>query len=169
MPAGRPPGLMVPAESPRSRARPGATTWTRSAAVLLLALAASCVRASAAAAFANHADLKAAVDACLGVVSSGEDCCSLHGRDATSHPGDPDADGGICGVARKTNMPFWNTLGVTSMNRMFNTFAAFDQDIGQWDMSGVTNMVYVFQVAAAFNQDLSAWNVAAVTDMKYML
>ncbi len=37
---------------------------------------------------------------------------------------------------------------------MFNGAAAFNQNIGAWNTAAVTNMAGMFQSAAAFNQDI---------------
>eukprot|EP00740_Mantoniella_antarctica_P024975 CAMPEP_0198682038 /NCGR_PEP_ID=MMETSP1468-20131203/7980_1 /TAXON_ID=1461545 /ORGANISM="Mantoniella sp, Strain CCMP1436" /LENGTH=56 /DNA_ID=CAMNT_0044424527 /DNA_START=581 /DNA_END=747 /DNA_ORIENTATION=+ len=56
---------MAPSKLVRSRARSGAWTGMRPAALLLLVLAVSGARRSSAAAFADRTALKTAVDNCL--------------------------------------------------------------------------------------------------------
>jgi surface protein len=60
------------------------------------------------------------------------------------------------------------TSSVTDLHAMFDSAAAFDQDIGSWDVSAVTDMAFMFYYATAFNQDIGSWDVSAVTDMSYM-
>ena len=62
----------------------------------------------------------------------------------------------------------WNVSGVTDMNSMFNSATAFNQDIGGWNVSGVTDMNSMFNSDSAFDQDISSWNVSGVTDMNSM-
>ena len=146
---------MAPSKLVRSRARPGASTGMRPAALLLLALAVSGARGSSAAAFADRAALKTAVDACLAKVPSGFECCSR-------------ADFAACGDAGRTDMPGWDVSLVTDMITMFYGAAAFNQDISSWDVSGVTRMISMFFHARAFNQDIGSWDVSAVTGMDSM-
>jgi surface protein len=40
---------------------------------------------------------------------------------------------------------------------MFRAATAFDQTLNEWDVSSVTNMSALFESAAAFNQNLCAW------------
>ena len=139
---------MAPSKLVHSRARPGASTGMRPAALLLLALAVSGARGSSATAFPNTAALKTAVDNCLDKVSSGQNCCSR-----ASDPAD-------CGVAGTTDMPGWNVALVTSMIALFKDKTAFNQNIGGWDVSGVTSMDGMFEDAAAFNKNIGAWDVS---------
>jgi surface protein len=112
--------------------------------------------AFAATPFPDTSALRTAVTNCLAKVPSGENCCSRL---------DDPAD---CGVAGTTDMPGWNTAGVTSMDSVFYNAAAFNQNIGSWDVSVVTNMGYMFRSADAFNQNIGPWNVSAVTTMESM-
>ena len=41
--------------------------------------------------------------------------------------------------------------------------ASFNEDISAWDTSGVTSMYRMFNSASAFNQDLGAWDTSGVT------
>eukprot|EP00958_Prasinococcus_capsulatus_P009765 scaffold949_cov404-Prasinococcus_capsulatus_cf.AAC.2 len=107
-----------------------------------------------AAAFANRAALKTAVDNCLAEDSTGAcDCTS------------PSVD---CGAAGDLLITAWDTSQVTDMSEMFRYGAEFNQDISNWDVSQVTTMKRMFNEAYAFNQDISAWNTSQVTNMVHM-
>ena len=60
------------------------------------------------------------------------------------------------------------TSSVTTMMGMFDSAAAFDQDISSWDVSSVTDMEGMFATATSFNQDIGSWDVSQVTDMRWM-
>jgi|AntAceMinimDraft_11_1070367.scaffolds.fasta_scaffold28611_1 surface protein len=115
--------------------------------------------------FENGAKLKKAVEACLDKDSTGLNCCSEHGSDS---------DDGICGVARKVDMPCWDTSAVTDMSDLFKRKKRgidprnFNADIGMWNTAAVTDMNGMFTGASAFNADIGMWNTAAVTDMNEM-
>jgi surface protein len=51
---------------------------------------------------------------------------------------------------------------------MFDSAAAFNQDISSWTVSRVTTMRQMFDSATAFNKDISSWDVSDVTTMKQM-
>ena len=72
-------------------------------------------------------------------------------------------------AAFNQDISLWNVGAVTDMQSMFYGAAAFNQDISLWNVAAVTNMQTMFNSAAAFNQDISLWNVAAVTKMQSML
>ena len=73
-------------------------------------------------------------------------------------------------MAEAFNQPIgnWNTSKVTDMTAMFSSASAFNQDIGSWDTSSVTNMRLMFSVSSSFNQDISNWDTSNVTDMNRM-
>jgi surface protein len=57
---------------------------------------------------------------------------------------------------------------VTNMRWMF-CGASLNQNLSAWDVSSVTTMERIFQTASAFNQDLSsAWDVSGVKFMPHM-
>jgi len=124
--------------------RPGGTPRSCGALLLLLALGGQI--AGAVPVFTSYAELKIAVDACLGASSYG--LCPNQ------------QDGALIGT--------WKTSAVTSMATMFMNAAAFNQSLSAWDTSAVTSMKDMFSGAKAFNSDLSAWNVSAVTSMETM-
>ena len=105
--------------------------------------------------------LKAAVDACLAAVPSGEKCCS-------TDPGCADPGSAICGVAGCVDMPDWDTSQVQSMSGLFHSAAAFNQPIGDWNTSQVTSMNSMFFGAAAFNQPIGKWDTSKVTGFNHM-
>jgi surface protein len=61
----------------------------------------------------------------------------------------------------------WNVSSVTNIYFMFDRATAFNQNIGNWDVSSMTNMQNVFS-NSAFNGDISNWNVSSVTNMRSM-
>ncbi len=67
-----------------------------------------------------------------------------------------------------SNINNWNTSAVTTMTRLFEGAAAFNQPIGGWNTSAVTNMSSMFNDATAFNQSIGGWNVSAVTNLNLM-
>ncbi len=62
----------------------------------------------------------------------------------------------------------WDTSKIRSMNSMFAGASAFNQDIGDWDTGAVNNMLSMFSGARAFNQNIGAWNTGMVTTMSAM-
>ena len=89
----------------------------------------------------------------------------------------------------------WDISGLTSLSRLFEGAAAFNQDLSSWNVSNITNFWLMFgrasaynndgqplnwdttantnlnglfSSATAFNQDISAWNVESVTDFGFM-
>ena len=112
-------------------------------------------------AFPDRAALKAAVDACLSAVPSGEACCSTDANCA-------DPSSARCGSAGCVDMPEWDVSLVWNMEGLFNGKSQFNADISAWDTSQVTLMRTMFYDAAAFNQDIGTWDTSQVTDMKHM-
>ena len=110
-------------------------------------------------AFPDRAALKAAVDACLSAVPSGEACCSTDANCA-------DPSSARCGSAGCVDMPEWDVSLVTDMQGLFNGKSQFNADISAWDTSQVTDMGYMFYGAAAFNQAIGTWDTSQVTDMQ---
>merc|ERR1719159_1403771 len=111
--------------------------------------------------FADKTKLKAAVDACVGKVTSGVGCCAAG------------ADCGVAGTgAGATEMPCWDVSLVTDMEDLFKNKALFNADISRWNSAKVTNMAGMFAVAgmfgSAFNKDIGTWDVSKVTDMSNM-
>jgi surface protein len=100
--------------------------------------------------FGTRDALKAAVDNCIAVDSTGVACCS-HGAD--------------CGAAGTAEMADWDVSLVTSMSELFNGKGQFNADISRWDTSSVTNMYRMFREADAFNQDIGTWDTSSVTTM----
>jgi len=62
----------------------------------------------------------------------------------------------------------WDVSRVTDMNKLFENFPKFNEDISRWDVSNVKDMSSMFSGARAFNQPLSAWNVSNVTSIARM-
>ena len=75
----------------------------------------------------TRAELKAAVDACIG---------------------DRFCEG---------TMPHWDVSQVTDMSYLFRNMMAFNMDISRWDVSQVTDARGMFQGASSFLQDLTGW------------
>jgi surface protein len=103
--------------------------------------------------FPDRAALKAAVDNCIAVDSTGVACCNR---------------GADCGAAGTVEMPDWDVSLVTSMSELFYGKGSFNADISRWDTSSVTNMYRMFREADAFNQDIGAWDTSSVTTMRDM-
>ena len=62
----------------------------------------------------------------------------------------------------------WDTSKIRSMNSMFAGASAFNQDIGDWDTGAVNNMLSMFSGASAFNKNIGDWNTGMVTTMSAM-
>ena len=77
---------------------------------------------------ADKSELKAAVEACLEVDSTGASCTK---------------DG--------VHISNWDTSSVTSMSSMFSSKGNFNGNISNWDTSKVTSMSYMFYSASSFN------------------
>ena len=102
---------------------------------MIIAACCSRVPGALAAAFADKAALKTAVDNCLVAVDTGENCCSSEMAD--------------CGAAGNVDMPNWDTSLVTDMSKLFYDCnggwaycgsvvfdsRSFNQAIGGWDLS----------------------------------
>merc|ERR1711871_905465 len=110
-------------------------------------------------AFQSYDDLKLAVDNCLDMVPSGDNCCKA------SEDGGAGAD---CGAAGSYEMPDWDVSLVTSMTDLFYERTQFNQDLSRWNTGSVTDMSFMFEEASSFNQDLSSWNTGSVSSMAYM-
>ena len=123
-------------------------------AALRVLWVASLVAGASAAAFANRAALKAAVDNCLSANPTGDCDCSSASVD--------------CGVAENLPISQWDTSRVNDMNRLFSNQGSFNANISAWDVSGVTDMTRMFEGANSFAQDISSWNVVNVTSMDTM-
>ena len=67
-----------------------------------------------------------------------------------------------------SNIGFWDTSNVTSMNNLFKYARQFNQDIGGWDISKVTSFSATFMAANNFNQDISNWDTSSLTNMYSM-
>ena len=78
----------------------------------------------------TRAELKAAVDACVG--------------DRLCEP----------------TMPHWDVSRVTDMSFLFQGMSQFNVDISQWEMSQVTTAAGMFEGAASFYRDISGWTFA---------
>ena len=78
----------------------------------------------------TRAELKAAVDACVG-----DRLCEL-------------------------TMPHWDVSRVTDMSFLFQGMSQFNVDISQWEMSQVTTAAGMFEGAASFYRDISGWTFA---------
>ena len=68
------------------------------------------------------------------------------------------------GSIKHPQLPATLPRHITTMQRMFYNWEAFNQDISGWDTSNITNMSETFYLTA-FNQDISGWNVSNVTDL----
>ena len=78
----------------------------------------------------TRAELKAAVDACVG-----DRLCEM-------------------------TMPHWDVSRVTDMSFLFQGMSQFNVDISQWEMSQVTTAAGMFEGAAGFYRDISGWTFA---------
>ena len=86
----------------------------------------------------TRAELKAAVDACVG---------------------DRFCEG---------TMPHWDVSRVTDMSFLFQGKTQFNVDISQWEMSQVTNVQGMFHGAARFDQNIGQWEMSQVMDARGM-
>ena len=112
-------------------------------------------------AFPDTAALKAAVDACLSAVPSGEACCSTDANCA-------DPSSARCGSAGCVDMPEWDVSLVTDMSQLFRDKSQFNADISAWDTSQVTDMGYMFYGAAVFNGAVGTWDTSQVQSLSDM-
>jgi surface protein len=83
---------------------------------------------------ATRAELKAAVDSCVG-----DQLCEL-------------------------TMPLWDVSQVTDMSFLFQNMTGFDVDISRWNVSQVTDARGMFESATNFYWDLSGWTFADNAD-----
>merc|ERR1711860_317750 len=83
-----------------------------------------------------RAELKRAVDDCIGFSSEGDCSTGPHGP-----------------------IGEWDVSRVTDMNAMFNGAESFNQDLSKWDVSRVTDMRTMFAHADSCEQTLcgAAW------------
>ena len=123
-------------------------------AALRVLCVASLVAGASAAAFADRAALKDAVDNCLEASPTGDCNCGSASVD--------------CGAAGDRPMSDWDTSLVSDMNRLFKDQEHFDADISAWDVRAVTDMSRMFSGAKRFSQDISEWNVLNVVSMETM-
>ena len=77
----------------------------------------------------TRAELKAAVDACVG-----DRLCEM-------------------------TMPHWDVSRVTDMSFLFQGKTQFNVDISQWEMSQVTDARGMFDGASSFYQDIRGWTL----------
>ena len=134
---------------------------SRITGTMIIAACCSRVPGALAAAFADKAALKTAVDNCLAAVATGENCCS-------ADPNCADPSSARCGGAGCDDMPSWDTSLVTDMVSMFQGATAFNQAIGTWDTSKVRRMAQMFEGATAFNQAIGTWDTSQVWTMEKM-
>ena len=52
----------------------------------------------------------------------------------------------------------WDVSNVTDMNRLFNDYDNFNEDLSSWNVSNVTDMSLMFQNTENFTSDLSNWD-----------
>ena len=86
----------------------------------------------------TRAELKAAVDACVG-----DRFCEL-------------------------TMPHWDVSQVTDMSFLFQGKTQFNVDISQWEMSQVTDSSGMFDGASSFHQNIRGWTLASGADTAEM-
>jgi hypothetical protein len=86
----------------------------------------------------TRAELKAAVDACVG-----DRFCEL-------------------------TMPHWDVSQVTDMSFLFQGKTQFNVDISQWEMSQVTDSSGMFHGASSFHQNIRGWTLASGADTTEM-
>jgi uncharacterized repeat protein (TIGR02543 family) len=67
-----------------------------------------------------------------------------------------------------SDISFWDTSNVTSMDKMFYGSSAFNIDISIWDTSKVNIMQSMFLGTESFNQDIGNWDTSSVIDMDSM-
>ena len=67
-----------------------------------------------------------------------------------------------------SDISFWDTSNVTSMDKMFYGSSAFNIDISIWDTSKVIIMQSMFLGTESFNQDIGNWDTSSVIDMDSM-
>ncbi len=76
------------------------------------------------------------------------------------------------GIITAPSMGSWNMASVTSLNRMFYSAAAFNENIGGWNTGSVTDTANMFFGANAFNNGgsntINNWDVSKVGTMGYM-
>ena len=68
-------------------------------------------------------------------------------------------------IATYGHISIWDTSEVTSMKKLFENRASFNEDISRWQVQNVTDMSYMFDGAESFNGNLEGWQVQNVTNM----
>ena len=68
-----------------------------------------------------------------------------------------------------SNINFWDTSSVTTMQNTFRGAIIFNQPLDNWNVLNVTDMSYMFDDARLFNQDIGSWTTSNVTDMEACL
>jgi hypothetical protein len=71
---------------------------------------------------------------------------------------------GMFHVPASQNISQWEMSQVTNVQGMFHGAARFDQNIGQWEMSQVMDARGMFDGASSFLQDITGWTLASGAD-----
>ena len=121
----------------------GGGIWSTFAVTLLVGVIWGTVSVGAVFAPVDLAELKFAVDSCVGYSDDGSACAS--------------SSYGAIGE--------WDVSRVTSLANLFNDKQSFNQDLSNWGVSNVTTLENTFYQAHAFNSNLSTWEVSKVTTL----
>ena len=119
----------------------------------------------------SRAELKAAIDLCIGTYSRVGDCAK--------GPHGPIGQWDVSAITDmsylfedaalfNSNISKWDVSAVKTMKGMFHRSTSFNIDISKWDVSSVINMQNMFRQATAFSSDISKWDVSSVSDMGAM-